>query len=51
MAAMPESDPFVYLPVTSADIHREVYLTSVGRLRYKPGAPYPCPGHPEEAMR
>jgi AraC-like DNA-binding protein len=39
---------FDYLPVSSADVRREIYVTSVGRLRYAAGQAYPCPGHPAE---
>lgn len=39
---------FVYLPVGARDIRREIYVTSVGRLSYPPGAPYPVAGHPDE---
>lgn len=39
---------FQYLPVTKADIHREIYVTAVGHLTYKPNTPYPCTGHPQD---
>ena len=45
---MPANYGFLYLPVTKTDIHRELYVTSVGRLTYKPGALYPCAGHPRD---
>lgn len=39
---------FVYPPVARNDIARELYLTSLGRVAYRPGARYPAPGHPSE---
>lgn len=39
---------FTYLPVSPADVRREIYVTSVGRLNYEPGQPYPCEGHPDD---
>lgn len=39
-------NPFDYLAVTAADVSRGLYVTSWGRLRYEPGARYPCDGHP-----
>lgn len=45
---MPRNGGFLYLPVTRTDIHREIYVTSVGRLTYQPGARYPCAGHPQD---
>lgn len=45
---MPEKYEFRYLPVTKSDIDREIYVTCLGRLRYEPGASYPCAGHPQD---
>ncbi len=45
---MPEKYEFRYLPVTKSDIDRELYVTCLGRLRYEPGASYPCAGHPRD---
>jgi AraC-like DNA-binding protein len=42
---MPTKYGFHYLSVTKTDIQREIYVTSVGRLMYKPDASYPCAGH------
>ncbi len=42
---MPSKYGFHYLPVTKTDIHREIYVTGVGRLIYGPGETYPCAGH------
>lgn len=39
---------FTYLPVDARDIRREIYVTSVGRLAYAPGATYPVGGHPDD---
>lgn len=43
---MPLENDYLYLPVTSADIRREIYVTSYGRITYDVGEPYPAPGHP-----
>jgi AraC-like DNA-binding protein len=45
---MGERFGFRYLPVDARDIRRELYVTSVGRLAYAPGASYPVPGHPDD---
>ena len=39
---------FTYLPLTSTDIRRELYVTGWGHDIYASGAPYPHPGHPAE---
>ena len=43
---MPLENSYRYLPVTSADIRRELYVTSYGRITYAAGESYPAPGHP-----
>ncbi|HVU35671.1 MAG TPA: AraC family transcriptional regulator [Opitutaceae bacterium] len=45
---MPAAPDFIYLPVSGADVSREIYVTSAGRLVYGPGQAYPCVGHPDE---
>ncbi|MEI6491800.1 MAG: helix-turn-helix domain-containing protein [Verrucomicrobiota bacterium] len=45
---MPEWEGFLYPPVTSTDIARELYLTSMGRMAYVPNCQYPALGHPPE---
>lgn len=45
---MPAVPDFIYLPVSGADVRREIYVTSAGRLVYAPGQAYPCLGHPDE---
>lgn len=42
------SNGFCYLPVSSREIRRELYVTSIGRLKYPPGAEYPAQGHPND---
>ncbi|MBI5381097.1 MAG: helix-turn-helix transcriptional regulator [Opitutae bacterium] len=43
---MPLENNYRYLPVTSAEIQRELYVTSFGRITYDAGEAYPAPGHP-----
>jgi AraC-like DNA-binding protein len=43
---LPSGHAFHYLPLTSTDIRRELYVTSWGRGRYRPGDPYPIVKHP-----
>lgn len=43
---MIEGDGFIYPPVGSADIRRDLYVTSVGHGTYAPGEAYPRAGHP-----
>ena len=44
---MRSKDGFAYLPVGSREVRRELYVTSIGRLTYPPGASYPIEGHPD----
>lgn len=48
LGIMSEWEGFLYPPVTGADIARELYLTSMGRITYAPGSRYPSSGHPPE---
>lgn len=39
---------FRYLKVATEELRRELYLTSIGSLLYRPGQSYPGPGHPKD---
>ncbi len=45
---MATCDGFTYLPVSSREIRRGIYVTAIGRQTYAPGAPYPVSGHPDD---
>jgi AraC-like DNA-binding protein len=46
--ALPRGHRFVYLPITSTDVRRELYVTAWGHGEYRPGDPYPIVQHPTD---